>query len=357
MNGLRWLPVVRPRAFSSRSCFHGGLPWFVEAAIGAVLLWTLIWHMRVMQLMSNRPEELPAAVNGDHAKEESAYVIPMTIMERHSSLHVAPLTVPLTSSIDAGSGDHLRLPLPILSLPPAMWPNNASEHPTMSFELSSLNYSAVVSGVNAFNASAADGLGNSTNRTDNAPEAVVAPFNPSLENITRAAARLKLGKPSLEFPFRTLAPLEVNAANGTLLDPSAIDCSALPAATGSPPRTTTACRRSEGYASCDERIWEGGWEIHDRRMANAITICDGPLSKIRCTISSNKGTVTKNNPAVRFCWVERLFAPAGSGGADGGAACSDDRWGGFDEEPSACRFTAYCEPVGACFRDLLLGTG
>jgi hypothetical protein len=121
---------------------------------------------------------------------------------------------------------------------------------------------------------------------------------------------------------------------------------------------------------CNEKIWEGNWPVHHRRMDNAVTICDGSVSKIKCVLGSDSGLVERSDyksgggdndgPVARFCWVERLFAPssaaaatavnttaaAGGGGGEGGKACSDDRFGRLDKEPAGCQFVAYCRPTG-----------
>ena len=164
----------------------------------------------------------------------------------------------------------------------------------------------------------------------------------SSTDLSRVSQHVPAEPVNPSFPFVALSPGEI-VGNGTSLLRNSLDCTS--DGRGSK-LVHGGCGRLDGFRLCDETIWEGGWNVHQRRLDHAVTICDGSLSKIRCSLHSNSGKAGPD-PVVRMCWVERLFAPKAASGAEGGQAkCADDRFSSFSVEPPECRFTAYCEPVG-----------
>ena len=108
-----------------------------------------------------------------------------------------------------------------------------------------------------------------------------------------------------QFAFAPLRPSELRQSAGTTLLPLSLDCTE--DGTGAAKGPRGGCAQTNGFKQCDESVWEGGWALHERRLNNTIKICNGPISKIYCTIHSNKGTVANNDPVARFCWVRYVL--------------------------------------------------
>ena len=169
----------------------------------------------------------------------------------------------------------------------------------------------------------------------------IAEMTPEFEARSAGSAELKATKlpvqvgERMRFPFAPLGPTELKRVNATHLLPLSMDCTE--DGTGAAMGPRGGCSRIDGFKFCDESVWEGGWALHRRRLENTVKICDGPISKIYCTIHSNKGTVSNNDPVARFCWV-RLgtltaqhvsvfnFHGHRAGGAPFRASCLCRRW-------------------------------
>jgi len=107
-----------------------------------------------------------------------------------------------------------------------------------------------------------------------------------------------------QFAFVPLRPSEMRRRTAMNLLPLSLDCT--DDGSGATKGPHGGCAQTSGFKQCDESVWEGGWDLHQRRLNNSVKICDGPISKIYCTVHSNKGSVANNAPVARFCWVRNL---------------------------------------------------